>query len=118
MKKLRIRDKGDYLKVVDPYYETICESFLIKDGYSDKAKVTVNEMVHAWNCSFAKGLDITTMLPAGIVVPSRSTKTFIVHGKEFSSLEQVEVYAHGLHLRVLLTQTAIDSNIYLVTLTE
>jgi hypothetical protein len=118
MKKLRIRDKGDYLKVVDPFYETICESFLTKAGCAAKAKVTLNEMVHAWNCSFGKGLDITTMLPAGIVIPNRTVKTFICHGKEFSSLDEVEKYTHSLHLRILLTQTAIDSNIYLVTLTE
>lgn len=118
MKRLRVRDKLTYLKVVDPYYETICESFLDKSTYAEKAKVTVNEMVHAWNCSFGKGLDITSMLPVGVVVPKRATKTFIARGREFNSLDEVQTYAHSLNLRILLTQTAIDSNIYLVTLTK
>ncbi len=114
-KSLRVKENGNYLKVVDPYYETVCESFLDHAGYTPKAKVTLNEMTHAWNTLFLKGQ--TSLPEPAMIVTKKPTKTFLVEGKEYASLELVEAYAKEKGKRVLLTQTSIGSNIYLVTLT-
>lgn len=117
--KVKESPRNKSLKVVNNYYATVCEC-LPTDFYAGNYKTTVNEMVHAWNESFGKGLDIKTGLaPLRFSNDLRSDKhVFIADAKEFNSFEEVERYAHSKGQRVQLTQTAIDSNIYLVILTK
>lgn len=104
-------------KVINPRWETICE-MIPGPKYSRRAKIVVNEMLHAWNESFGKGLDVKTGLPP---LPNREASKshmYLVDGNTYHSIEAVEQYATCIGKRIILTQTRKNSNIYLVTLTK
>lgn len=107
---------GTKSKVVNQFWETICECYP-DQSYSDRYKHTLNEMIHAWNESFGRGLDVRTGFKPFLKIRP-DVHTYLVDGKEFHSIEQVEKYAKSIGKRIILTQTKIDSNIYLVTLTK
>lgn len=104
------------LKVVNPHFDTICEC-IPTPLYASNYKTRINEMVCAWNETFAKGLDPKAPLPishSSFVVPKR--QYWLADDQCFKTFEEVEVYAARMGLRVVLTETAYLSNIYRVTL--